>query len=105
MSRIGCSEIDVEANPVCLEVESDHPSIGEKAVGFAHRKNGLAAQALQDLRLPPAFLATEKENVAAEDSLSVAQQTDVQYAFADEFAFQCALDRMPLRVIIEDANV
>jgi hypothetical protein len=77
MSRIGCCEIDVEADSIRLEVEADHPSLGEKAVGFANGEHRLIAQVLQDFRLPAGFVTTEKEYLAAGDSLRIAQQADV----------------------------
>jgi hypothetical protein len=105
MSRIGCREINVEADSICLEAEADHPAVREEALGFPNRENRLIAQVPQDCRLPAAFVTTEKEDVAASDARRIAQQTNVYYAIADEFALQCALEFMPLLVIVEDAEV
>jgi hypothetical protein len=105
MSRVGCGEIDVESDTIRVEMEADHPPFGEKGFGFAYGQDRLTAQVPQDSRLPGAFVMTEKEDVAAGDRLRLAEQTDVQHALADEFALQCGLEFVSLRVVFEHAEV
>jgi len=104
MRRFGSLQVYVEANFTLLDVEANHPAVREKALGFANCENGLIAQVPQDFRLPGALVTTKKEDVAAGDILGLAEQTDVQYALANEFALQRVLDFVPLRVIVEDAD-
>jgi len=64
MSRIGRCEIDVEADSVCLEVEADHPAVGEKTLGFATVKIGRSRRSA-GLQIAGGLRRTEKEDVAS----------------------------------------
>jgi len=74
--QIGAIRVDVEADLVPVKVETDHPSIREKVVGFSHREDRKVTHAPKNCGLASAFVAAQEQDVAALNALLLVKHAD-----------------------------
>ena len=104
LGQIGRFEIDVEANPVLLHVESNHSAIREKVIGFADREDWDAAEAPQDCALAAGLGAAQEHDVASLDVLRPGYQAEMKHPGSRGLALDDALEFLATRLVVEDAE-
>ena len=84
MGGICGSKVYVEANFTLLNVEANHPAVGEKVGSFTHCENREATQDLRGSYLAPGLVMAQEEDVASLETLRLALQMDAEYAGSNE---------------------